>query len=212
MAKSRVLEHFFREDAATSARLEEEGKGRRTFSWLAGATLEAGMVVGDGDVLDLGHGSTMKFFAAPGHSPCSLAVYLPERDTMLVSDSLGFFLGAEDNFPLFFHDYRFYLDTVRRLGRVCAATVGAAHESVFVGDEAARCFTVAQDAAEELCRFVETSRDRQRMVEELFNRYYRDGLSVYSPQNIKSCVELLVRRATDARRAGPGLRRPRIRP
>ncbi|MBE3589181.1 MAG: MBL fold metallo-hydrolase [Thermoanaerobacteraceae bacterium] len=200
MAKTRVLEQFFREDAFTSAWLEEAGKGRRTFSWLPGSVLEAGMVVSEGDLLTLGRNSTLQFMAAPGHSPCSLAVYLPERETLLVSDSLGFFLGPGDNFPLFFYDYDAYLKTVCRLGRVGAATVAAAHEFIFTGDDAAGCFKVAEETARKFCRHVRTFQGSgEELAAALYDRYYRGGLQVYSPQNIKTCVELLVRRAQGAR-------------
>ncbi|MGB9804370.1 MBL fold metallo-hydrolase, partial [Desulfofundulus sp.] len=131
ISNPRVLEQFFKEDSVTSVWLEETGKGRRTYCWLPGSTLEAEVIVGDGDVLALGQNKTLKFMAAAGHSPCSLAVHLPERETLLVSDSLGFFLGPEENFPLFFYNYGAYLETIHRLSRVGAAVVATAHELIF---------------------------------------------------------------------------------
>ncbi|MGQ9531768.1 MAG: MBL fold metallo-hydrolase [Desulfotomaculales bacterium] len=68
----------------------------------AGAVLRADHVVTDGDVMELGQGCSLKFLAAPGHSPWGLAVYLPVKGVLLVWDSSGFYLGPRENFPLFF--------------------------------------------------------------------------------------------------------------
>jgi glyoxylase-like metal-dependent hydrolase (beta-lactamase superfamily II) len=205
MSNPRVLEQFFKEDDVTSAWLEETGKGRRTYSWLPGATLEAEMIVGDGDVLALGQNNTLKFIAASGHSPCSLALYLPERETLLVSDSLGFFLGPEENFPLFFYNFDAYLKTIHRLSRVGAVIVAAAHELIFTEEDATGCFNVAEEAARKLYRYIYAFQgSREELIAELHHRYYHNGLRVYSPQNIKACVELLVRRVKDSGQASTG--------
>ena len=195
MTKPRVLEHFFREDAATSSLLEKWKVGRQVLSWLPGSVLEPGRTAGEGDLIVLGPGNTMKFIDAPGHSPCSLAVHLPERDALLVSDSLGFYLGPGNNFPIFFYNYHSYLDTIWRLYRLGASTVAAAHEYIFSGKDAVDCFTVAAEAAGMFRGFVESFRgSEEEAVKKLYDHFYRGGLTVYSPRNIESCIELLVRR------------------
>ncbi len=198
MAKPEVLTQFFQEDTAVSAKLEKQGKGRRTFSWLPGNALQPDVIVGDGDILDLDYGTTLKFYAAPGHSPCSMAVYLPKSDTLLVSDSLGFFLGPEDNFPIFFYSYRDYLDSIFRLKEISAATVAAAHEFIFTGEEATNCFDVAFQTAQRLFALIQNyPGDPVRLIGQLYGYYYRDGLAVYSPENIRSCIKLLLRRVNE---------------
>ena len=196
MSNPRLMEHFFREDAVTSARLAGEGNCGRTFSWLPGSILEADMVVGDGDSLVLGTNSTLQFIAAPGHSPCSLAAYLPERKTMLVSDSIGFFPEPGDNLPLFFYDYAAYLETISRLQWFSPAIVAGAHKFIFRGNEAAGCFTVAEESARDFRWFVRTFQgEREELVTAIFNRFYQGCLQVFTPQNIRACAELLIRRA-----------------
>lgn len=201
LSRPRVLEQFFlREDAFTGEWLERHGAGRRTFSWLPGAVLRVDHVVTDGDVLELGQGCSLNFLAAPGHSPCSIAVHLPAQDVLLVSDSLGFHLGPKENFPLFFQGYRVYLDTIARLGRLDARTVGLAHENILQGEAAREYFALARHSAENLYDLiVEGWRERREaLVEELFNRYYRAGLLVYSPANIRFCLGLLLKRVAEA--------------
>lgn len=199
MSKARVLELFFQDDVITSTKLKEKGYGQRTFCWLPGAIMEAGMVVGEEDVVDLGDGTILKFLAVPGHSPCSLAVYLPKQDALLVSDSLGFFLGPQDNFPLFLYNYQFYIDSIQKLSQIRASIIATAHNFIFTNKDAVKCFTVAQNAAEELSQFIKNARGNdETLIENLYNYYYRNSLLIYSSENIKSCLELLIRRTKGA--------------
>jgi len=200
LSRPRVLEQFFREDAFTGEWLERHGAGRRAFSWLPGAVLRVDHVVTDGDVLELGRGYSLNFLAAPGHSPCSLAVYLPVAGVLLVSDSLGFHLGPGENFPLFFQSYRVYMDTIARLSGLGAGTVGLAHENILRGEAAREYFALARQSAENLYDLIvdRWREGREALLEELFHRYYRAGLVVYSPANIRFCLGLLLRRAAEA--------------
>ncbi|MBC7105799.1 MAG: MBL fold metallo-hydrolase, partial [Firmicutes bacterium] len=173
LARPRVLEQFFREDAFTGEWLERQGAGGRTYSWLPGAVLGVDRVVEEGDVLELGAGRRLEFLAAPGHSPCSLAVYLPEQDVLLVSDSLGFHLGPGENFPLFFQGYRVYLDTIARLGQLGARTVGLAHEHILQGEGVREYFALARQSAEGLYGLIleRWPQGHQKLAEDLFDRY-----------------------------------------
>ena len=41
---------------------------------------------------------------------------------------------------------------------------------------------------------------RDALIEELFNRYYRAGLVVYSPANVRFCLGLILKRVAEAAR------------
>jgi 2-aminobenzoylacetyl-CoA thioesterase len=68
---------------------EDAGQGsiysEYDLEWRAGTP---GVAVGDGDVIDLG-GIEVRIIDTPGHSPCSVAAYVPQRKALLPSDAGG---------------------------------------------------------------------------------------------------------------------------
>ncbi|MGB9804518.1 MAG: hypothetical protein ACPLUI_11980, partial [Desulfofundulus sp.] len=61
------------------------------------------------------------------------------------------------------------------------------------------CFKAAEEAARQLHRYIYTCQGpNEELLAGLYHRYYHNGLRVYSPQNIKACVELLVRRVKES--------------
>jgi len=197
MGNVRVMEHFLKEDAYTSRWLRERGEAPAAVCEEAFNMPRSVTVVGDGDTLDLGRGLVLEFLAAPGHSPCGLGVHLPGVSVLLVADSLGFFLGADENFPLFFHSYPAYIETIERFRRIGAGITAPAHELIFTGDNSTRCFQVALDAARAVFESVSLFKGEEDLAFVLSKQYYQGGLRMYSPENIKVCADYLIRRARE---------------
>lgn len=153
------------------------------------------MVAKDGDEMDLG-GITLRFLSVAGHSPGKIVVYIPEIRALILSDSLGFRYPGRGVFPLFLTDYAEYLSTLDRLQELDAAIVGVAHQGPLVGDEVRDAFAEARTRAEELHRrLITDSKPPEELIEEIFKEFYRDELTVYTPENIRNCARLVLKRA-----------------
>lgn len=184
----------------------------RQIEGVLGAATEAGRpprperiavdrIVNGGEQFALNGGDTLALIDAPGHSPCGLAAwYAPDR-ALFVSDALGFQISDDTIFPVFFHAYRPYIDTIERLAAYPADILAVPHERIWRGNEVAavfsRALSAARDLREEVVSEVEKGRESADLKQMLFDRFYRGHLRIYTPENIRLCVDLLVRRSIE---------------
>jgi 2-aminobenzoylacetyl-CoA thioesterase len=153
------------------------------------------LIARDGDEMDLG-GLTLRFLSVGGHSPGKIVVYVPEIRALILSDSLGFRYPGRGVFPLFLTDYAEYIETLDRLENLDAAIVGVAHQGPLVGTEVKEAFAEARSRAKELHeRLIADPRPSEEVIEEVFGEFYRDELTVYTPENIRNCARLVLKRA-----------------
>lgn len=161
-------------------------------------SLDRAVVVQDGETLDLG-GVTLEFLEARGHSPGNILIHLPGIQTLLVSDSLGNYYPGRGFFPTFFTGLRDYCKTLERLAKLKPCKLGLAHNGFFEkADDSERLFVNARNAAAGVVSYVCHSRKSdEEIAADLFGFFYTDELTVYSPENIKNCCRLLVKRVRD---------------
>jgi 2-aminobenzoylacetyl-CoA thioesterase len=160
--------------------------------------LETPLVALDGDGMELG-GLTLEFLAAEGHSPGNIVVHVPEIKALMSSDSLGFRFPGRGFFPLFLTGYQPFIKTVNRMKLLKPAIVGPAHQGPLTGHQAETVFQEALEAAERVRnRVLEDNRPVEELVQEVFSEYYKDELLLYTPENIISCVRLLVKRSLES--------------
>ena len=156
------------------------------------------IVVQDSLELDLGS-ITVWLRQVSGHSPGNLVVHVPELETVLLSDSLGFRFSNGVFLPLFFTGFKAYLKTLDYLKDLNPGIVGLGHQGPLVGDEARKGLDLARDAALELQdRIRNDSRGDQALVEDLVAQYYTDEFLLYTEDNIRNCMGLLVKRVREA--------------
>jgi 2-aminobenzoylacetyl-CoA thioesterase len=154
-------------------------------------------ICGEGDELDLG-GVTLRFLKVRGHSPGSLAVFVPEEKTLLASDSLGFHYSGNRLFPVFFTGYREYMATLDRLEPLRPEILGLGHHWFMRNKDAAEAFVLARKSAVGLReRLRDDLRDGETVVVEIVKGFYRDKLTLYSRENITNCCRLLLRRSLE---------------
>ena len=120
------------------AMIEQKGlaqSGQELDLSFSGVEVEA--VVKDGDVLPCG-GLSLKILEVPGHSSCSIAVYLPEEKALFASDAGGIpfgdtvFTAANSNFDL-------YQQSLEKMARLDVEIHLAEHYGALAG-EAGRGF------------------------------------------------------------------------
>ena len=159
---------------------------------------EKHQVVGRTEEIDLG-GLTLRCLPVKGHSPGNIAVHVPERAALFVSDSLGFHYPGRGFCPLFFTGYHAFTATLAELAAFKPEVVGPAHQGVIAGAEVTSAFQQARAAAEAVLGFVRDSGESDEVIAgQLFEKYYVDEFTLYSEENIRGCCRLLVRRAKEA--------------
>ena len=155
-------------------------------------------VIAEAQDIDLG-GLTLRCLSVQGHSPGNLAIHVPERKALFVSDSLGFHYPGRGFCPLFFTGYREFMATLAELASLKPDIVGPAHQGALTGPDVETAFRQAREAAEGVLATVRDSGEPDEVIAgRLFEKYYVDEFTLYSEDNIMECCRLLVRRAREA--------------
>ncbi|MCR4399703.1 MAG: MBL fold metallo-hydrolase [Syntrophomonadaceae bacterium] len=201
MSRPHVLQGFWDQDAMMTEVLRQQGMVAGEFELERPETLPVDEVLGEGSRLDLGDGRCLQFMHAPGHSPCGLAAYLPSEQVMFPSDAAGFQISEREIFPTYFQGYEMYLETIRRLASFPTRVVAVPHETIWCGAEVEAFYQRALAAAEHahswIRQMLEAGTDPESMEEILFEHYYRGDLRIYTPENIRGCVRLLITRTSE---------------
>lgn len=160
-------------------------------------TIAVDVVVGEGDHLLLGDNLKLDILEAPGHSPCSLAVYLETDQIMFASDAAGYKTGPGEISPVFFQDYDSYISTLNRFKGFPIKTLAMAHGDIIEGDEVPQFLDEAIKAAEEGFAFIksalEAGEDEEQVGKKVFERYFKGGMAYYPPDIMYSTMKLLVK-------------------
>lgn len=96
------------------------------------------IVADDATVIDLGNGMEVRFIDTPGHTPCSLSVYIPLLKAIFPSDSAPFPIGSLEylNRPSPQYDYGLYKESLCKLLGYDVEVCGYEHFSAVVGPDA----------------------------------------------------------------------------
>jgi len=201
LGKTKIVQSFFAQDEKMSAVLTDEGILDSIPPSPQPETIKVDQVIGEGEEIQLYGGVKLQIIDAPGHSPCSLAFYLPQEQVMFVSDSGGFQITDDSLFPIFFQGYELYLETLKRLRGFPTRVLAIPHERLWVQGEVQafydRAIKTAQDAYANIEQMLDSGLDEEVIKSTLFSYYYRDNLRIYTPANISTCVELLLRRVKE---------------
>ncbi|MDX9785911.1 MAG: MBL fold metallo-hydrolase [Desulfobacterales bacterium] len=147
--------------------------------------------------IDLG-GVALQCRLLPGHSPGNILIHIPEKNALIASDSLGFRMPGRFFVPCFFTGFADYMNTLNALAVLKPAILGLGHQGPLFGEAVDHAFSSARQAALDLyTQITENREDRQAMADEIFRKFYIDEFTLYSEENIRSCCQLLVRRALE---------------
>jgi len=201
LSKPKIMANFFYQDAKMSEFLVSEGILAEKPESPQVSNIVVDRVIGEGEVINLTGGLKLEILAAPGHSPCGLACYLPGDQVMFLSDTGGFQISDKDIFPIFFQGYEVYVQTIKKLMSFPTRVLGIPHERIWVKDEVKafyqRALDAAQTAFDNIRKMLDKGMNENNIKKELFSRYYRGNLRIYTPENINTCVELLIRRVKE---------------
>lgn len=201
MGKAKVMAGFFEQDRAMVDVLLQEGILAKAVDVPESGTIVTQMVLADEDVLKIEPGCSLKTIAAPGHSPCSMAMYMPEDKVLFMSDVTGFQISDEEIFPIFFQGYEMYIDSILRVQGYPARLLALPHETIWSGSDIPAFYERALKAARQAFATIrdmsETGLAPEEMARTLFDHYYRGDLQIYTPENINLCVNLLIKRVQE---------------
>jgi glyoxylase-like metal-dependent hydrolase (beta-lactamase superfamily II) len=158
-------------------------------------SVDGARVAGDNETLDLG-GVTLRFLHVGGHAIGNILVHVPGLSALMVSDSLGFRIPSIGFFPIFFTGYGDYMATIDRLEALEPRILCLAHQGPLMGQDARKAFRDAREATRSLCEEIRNDpRDEDALIQDLYPRFYRDELALYTPENIIGCCRLIIRRS-----------------
>lgn len=199
----KVVARFFDQDRQIAGCLETEVSGADAGRSPRQKRIAVDRTVSGGDRIALKGGGNLELIAAPGHSPCGLAAWFEKDRVLFVSDALGFQISDDTIFPVFFHAYRPYIETIERLAKYPADVLAFPHERIWQGKDVkavfSRALSASRDVREEVVSEAGKGRDLSDLKQMLFDRFYRGNLRIYTPENIQLCVDLLVRRSIEDR-------------
>jgi len=201
LTKPKIVRNFFYQDEKMSAVLANEGilsekpKSFRLDTIAVDRTIEAGTMI------DLDGNLTLEIISTPGHSPCGIACYFPQDQVMMVSDACGFQISDTEIFPIFFQSYKLYIQTIKKLMRYPTRILVTAHGQVWLKDDVKQFYQRALDSARvvygEIRKMIYKNIDDSTIIQKLFSRYYHKNLRIYTPENIETCGQLLLKRVKE---------------
>jgi glyoxylase-like metal-dependent hydrolase (beta-lactamase superfamily II) len=158
-------------------------------------SVEGATIVSDSETLGLGD-LAIRFLHVGGHAIGNILVHVPGRSALMVSDSLGFRIPSIGFFPIFFTGYGDYMATIDRLEALEPRILCLAHQGPLVGEDARKAFRNAREATRSLYEEIRSDpRGEEAVIQDLYPRFYRDELALYTPENIIGCCRLIIRRS-----------------
>jgi glyoxylase-like metal-dependent hydrolase (beta-lactamase superfamily II) len=120
-------------------------------------------VVGEGDVLPCGN-LNLQVLETPGHSTCSISIYVPEEKAVFASDAVGIALG-DKVFTAANSNFDQYLESLEKIFAVNPEIILSEHRGGRSGEDCRKFMPACRQAALEMREFVEESFARTGDIE-----------------------------------------------
>jgi 2-aminobenzoylacetyl-CoA thioesterase len=158
-------------------------------------SVDGALVAKDNETLDLG-GLSIRFLHVGGHAIGNILIHVPGCRALIASDSLGFRIPSIGFFPIFFTGYAEYMATIDRLEALEPRILCLAHQGPLFDRDALKAFKDARETTRSLCEQIRNDpREEDALIADLSRRFYREELSLYTPENIIGCCRLIIRRS-----------------
>ena len=202
LSRKKIFDFFTREDAYTSNRLLDFNAVAPDASQPTSLPFIFEKIISPGDVLDPG-GLSLHILDAPGHCRGGIALWEPRGKILFCSDSLGFHLPPEKFVSNFYVDYDDYRKTFETLCALKPKWICPGHCGAYGGEEAVQFMAGSRRELDWITDYVTDRAQSQEGITEaaevLFQRYFMDEATIFSPENTKHCMELLIRRILESK-------------
>jgi 2-aminobenzoylacetyl-CoA thioesterase len=192
------LNLLMHEDSYTTKILTEKGMKPKRPSIKSFQFPDEHIEVKDKHEIDLG-GIKINFIKVNGHAPGQIIAHIPDMDALILSDSLGFHYPDRFFLSLYLTGFSEFMATLDYLESLKPKIIGIAHQCPISGEkEIKKTFKEAREAALNIFSMIIKGKDnKEKIAKELFKKYYKDELTLYSPENIKNCCNLLIKRTLE---------------
>lgn len=187
LSKPNVMESI---DFMNQALLEQYGIERTQEFFEGMPLLEVKTSLNDGDMLSCG-GLSLEILSVPGHSSCSIAIYIPEEKAMFASDAGGIPLGnkimtsANSNFDK-------YQESLKKMASYEIEVYLAEHFGCRVGEEGKNYLKKSIASAAEfrkiLIKSLKRHNDVNKSTEEITDRLMAEAPEDFLPRDVLSIV------------------------
>ncbi|MHB8124757.1 MAG: MBL fold metallo-hydrolase [Desulfitobacteriaceae bacterium] len=204
IAKEKVVAAHFLEDKAVVETLLRKGLLKQyDNSFQPPSIISVDMVMNEGDVLDLGGGCTLSFYLTPGHSPCSMSIYLPLGEVLFPSDCFGYLFSNMDIFPMYLSSFADYVNSIKKVSGIETSVLALPHAPLLTGKEKIREFRnyslgIAEKVHDNIIQSYQNGRSYEDISSEMFKRYHIEGFAIQSESLNKLSTDLTVRRSLEA--------------
>jgi glyoxylase-like metal-dependent hydrolase (beta-lactamase superfamily II) len=130
---------------------------------LEGFTIDVEKVVAEGEVLACGNLS-LEVLETPGHSTCSISVYMPEERAMFASDAVGISLG-DKVFTAANSNFDQYQESIEKIFAFNPDILLSEHRGCRTGEDCRTFMSACRRSAREMRQLVEQSFARTNDVE-----------------------------------------------
>lgn len=197
LSRKKIVDFFTREDAYTSDRLVDFKAAAPNTQQNPFPPFAIDEIISPEDILDLG-GLTLHVLDAPGHCRGGIALWEPLEEMLFSSDYLGFHLPPLKFVSNFYVDYRDYVKTFETLRALEPKWICPGHCGAYGGEDAVRFIAGSQRELDWITDYVKARSQSPEALSEaaeaLFQRYFVDEATMFSPENTRICVDLLIRR------------------
>jgi len=159
--------------------------------------LDGSLVITCNQSIDLGR-TKLDLIKVEGHAPGNLIGALSEKKIMFCSDSLGFHFPGRGYIPLFFTHADSYLSTLDLIKKFNPSIICPAHQGPLLGKAAATGIQESMDITLKTMENIKLSLlSDETLAMDMFKLNYKDEFTLYTPENIKNCMMLLIKRAKE---------------
>jgi len=143
-----------------------------------------------GDIIQCGD-RTLEIIDAPGHSSCSIAIYIPQEKALFTSDSAGVCFGGQIS-PTANSNYDDYQQTLEKLVTYDVDVVLPEHFGVATGEEARAFIPRSVEASKKERAMLEESytrtQDIEKSTEEITDILVRETPAPFIPREVRATV------------------------
>jgi glyoxylase-like metal-dependent hydrolase (beta-lactamase superfamily II) len=163
--------------------------------------ISIGLQVADGDLLNLGNGLSLHFFQTPGHSRCSLSVYIPELEALFPADAVPYPEKQSHELTVTAnHDYDDYIHSLEKLESLPIRVIAYEHGGALTEDDAAAIIpnglAATRQQRERIRKRYAELRDLDLLVKEIAEKYQTLELFRLVPSDLmRAITERMVKSA-----------------
>ena len=204
LGKPKIVGQFRQNDELYCSSLKERQVFEELPTFMQYDTLPIDQVVKDGETISLGN-VELNFLDTPGHSSCSISVYLSSEKAVLISDALGAYLPQSDTFlPAIFQNAEMMLDSLEKIKKLDVNIVGYGHDvnMVTIGKEKIshsynRIREEIVKLTTEIRQMAASGTAEEILLDKLYRACFKGFLAeIYPPEFIKSLSPFLLKAIT----------------